>query len=128
MKHNLEAALIQAVSRHDMPALMALVEDQETMLLLRHSVLLWVDVPELTWFWRAINSDEKAFLDLCHNIRQACTGKLLLRNYTCGTDFSWAEEEGLPTLWVNGGAHAHLLRTLLPERYNTARIILREDP
>lgn len=125
--HALEAALMQAVTMHDLPTLMELVDDEQTMRLLQSSVLPWADVPEVLWFWRSIQ--DSAFDGLCHTIREACSGILLKKGFEPGTDFSWGfdPQAEVPTLHIGATAHAALIGYLPPERYSTARIILRED-
>ena len=127
--HNLEAALMRAVYTRDMPTLMALVDDDKSMHLLQHNVLPWVEsIDAVRWFWRSIQLD--AFQHLCLTMREGCSGRLLVKGFQIGTDFSWGfdPQADVPTLHLNGGAHAHLIKVLPPERYSTARIILREDP
>lgn len=121
-----QAALLIALDAHDLDRIQSLVDHPKGRTLLQCNVLPWAETKDVAWFWSSIQTDPEGFPRLCRSIREACTGRLLIKGFEPGVHFSWADDHGIPALLLNPSAHAHLIKTLPPERYSTARIVIRD--
>lgn len=119
----LQVAMLTAIDAHDLDRIQRLTDSKHAMHLLHRQVLPWAETADVRWFWESIQADQ--FSLLCHKIRDVCSDILMNKGYQPGDHFSWASEDDLPALWVDPSAHACLIKALPPERYSTARIILR---